>query len=66
MKEYLGIYDEEYVQLFTARIKAKDEKEAIEKFKPYLELQGVDVYPYPMRVYDNKILIVDLENTDII
>ncbi len=37
MYEYLGIYDEEFIELHMAKIKANTREEADNKFKKYLE-----------------------------
>ena len=39
--EYLGIYDEEFVQLYTVKILAQDQETAEKKFKNYLRQQNV-------------------------
>ena len=45
MKEYLGLYDEQWIQLHTVKIKAKTKGEAEEKFLKYIESQTDRVIP---------------------
>lgn len=52
--EYLGIYNEEWIMLHAVKIKASSKKEAISKFKNYLETNVVSLLD------ENKIYVIPL------
>ncbi len=44
MYEYIGIYDEQFIQLHSVKIKANTKEEAVNKFKNYLKNKLVSIF----------------------